>query len=142
TSPTTPDQVQPTLQEQQCRVAINRRRFLKSASALAGISTIKGVLASIERDVVSIGHGWNTLPLGAGGLVTGLHISNDGSMVCRTDVGNIYRWSGKSTDYADSTKAWLPLLNFNSLPGATTILNIGAWEHVLAPGNSAVHLAI
>jgi len=143
TSPTTPDQVQPTLQEQQCRVAINRRRFLKSASALAGISTIKGVLASIERDVVSIGHGWNTLPLGAGGLVTGLHIANDGSMVCRTDVGNIYRWSGKSTDYADSTKKWLPLLNCSSLGNSAVATdNIGGWEHVLAPGNSAVHLAI
>lgn len=96
---------------------------------------------------IAIGHGWNTLPLGAGGLVTGLHIANDGSMVCRTDVGNIYRWSGKVTDYADSTKTWQPLLNFGSLGGSASVSSgndFGAWEHVLAPGTSTstTHVAI
>lgn len=90
-----------------------------------------------------IASGWNTLPLGCGGLVTGMHIANDGTMVCRSDVGNIYRWSGKSTGYADKSNRWVPLLNFTSLGGSATMrVPPGGWEHVLAPGNSAVHLAI
>lgn len=98
---------------------------------------------------VAIGHGWNVLPLGCGGLVTGLFIANDGSMVCRTDVGNIYRWSGTTADYANSAKQWVPLLNYTSLAGKGPAggdpvcnNNPGGWEHVLAPNNSSVHLAI
>src|SRR5581483_1878635 len=77
-------------------------------------------------------------------LVTGISIANDGSIVCRTDVGNIYRWSGKTTDYADPTKKWNPLLTFASLGSSANPSNnnIGGWEHVLAPGNSAVHVAV
>lgn len=96
----------------------------------------------------SIGHGWNTLPLGAGGLVIGMHIANDGSMVCRTDVGNIYRWSGTVNDYADPTKKWVPLITYASLSAACGGLalpagvDFGGWEHVLAPGSSNVHLAV
>lgn len=92
---------------------------------------------------LTISKGWNTLPLGAGGLVTGLDIAPDGTMVCRTDVGNAYRFSGKCTDYADPTKKWIPLLTYAGL-GNTAIdaQNVGMWEHRIAPGNSAVHVAI
>lgn len=78
-----------------------------------------------------------------------MFIANDGSMVCQTDVGNIYRWSGLTTDYADGSKVWVPLLNNTSLAGQgpgggapVASNNIGGWEHVLAPNNSSVHLAI
>ena len=129
---------------------LSRRHLLATASAAAlwgNTESARAAFAIFQASSggASIGHGWNTLPLGAGGLVTGLHIANDGSMVCRTDVGNIYRWSGLNTDYADSTKKWLPLLNFASLGGSASIAlgnDYGAWEHVLAPGNSAVHVAI
>lgn len=90
-----------------------------------------------------IASGWNVLPLGCGGLVTGMFIANDGSMVCRTDVGNIYRWSGKTTDYANPNHKWVPLLNFTSLGASAKITQpMGGWEHVLAPNHSNVHLAI
>lgn len=134
---------------------LDRRRFLLAASSipalLLGSKACEAQFAIFQVNGLSIGHGWNTLPLGAGGLVTGLHIANDGTMVCRTDVGNIYRWSGLTTDYADATKVWQPLLTLASLAGfgpsggqpSIDIGNdFGAWEHVLAPGNSSVHAAI
>ena len=88
-------------------------------------------------------HGWKTLLLGAGGNVTGAHIANDGSMVCRTDVGNIYRWSGVEADYLNPAKRWIPLITYASV-GSTAVPSdyIGGWEHVLAPGSSNVHVAI
>lgn len=90
-----------------------------------------------------ISRGWNTLPLGCGGLPTGIYIANDGSMVCRTDVGNIYRWSGKTSDCADQSLRWIPLLTYAGLGNTTSIAqSAGGWEHVLAPGNSNVHVAI
>ena len=99
------------------------------------------------------GRGWNTSPLGAGGLVTGMFIATDGAMVCRTDVGNIYRWSGTSSvsSVLDPSKLWVPLLTHASLAGqgsgggTPTIVEqtfVGGFEHVLAPSNSAVHVAI
>ena len=126
-------------------LGLNRRALLASCAVMLADRARSSNLPMLQvAGTVTIGTGWNTLPLGAGGLVTGLAIASDGSMVCRTDVGNIYRWSGKSTDYADGTKLWFPLLTFGSLgasanPGGN---NIGGWEHVLAPGNSSVHLAI
>ena len=90
-----------------------------------------------------IDRGWNTLLLGCGGLPTGINIANDGSMVCRCDVGNIYRWSGKTTDYADGNQRWIPLLTYDGLGSSAQITDsCGGWEHVLAPNNSNVHLAI
>ena len=121
----------------------SRRSLLLASPALLLPSK---AMASTDEASISIPSGWNTLPGGAGGLVTGLSIANDGSMVCRTDVGNIYRWSGKTTDYADGSKTWQQLLTFSSLGGsasfATSSDDLGGWEHVLAPGNSAVHLAV
>jgi hypothetical protein len=98
---------------------------------------------------VAAGSGWNTLPLGAGGLVVGMHIANDGRMVCRTDVGNIYRWTGTTADYADPTKKWVPLMTHVSLSGALGggVANRGsndngAWDMVQAPGDSNVIVAV
>jgi hypothetical protein len=122
---------------------ISRRALLAGASLLS-IVRLNPVEAWTHGAGVFINHGWNTLPLGAGGLVTGVSIANDNSIVCRTDVGNIYRWSGKTTDYNDPTKSWQPLLNFASLGSSANPSNnnIGGWEHVLAPGTSSTHVAV
>lgn len=118
----------------------SRRAFLAGVCVAALVSH---PASAWIRGKVPIGTGWNTLPLGCGGQVTGIDIANDGSMVCRTDVGNIYRFSGKTTDYANPAKRWMPLLTYASL-GATVALggDNGGWEHVLAPNNSNVHYAI
>ena len=97
--------------------------------------------------VGAIGTGWNTLPLGCGGLVTGIHIASDNKMVCRTDVGNIYAWSGTTADYADPLQKWLPLLNNSSLDAmagapANPGSDLGGWELVQAPGNSNILVSI
>lgn len=123
----------------------SRRALLAGSAASLVASRIKPAEAWLHPGKAFIGTGWNILPLGAGGLVTGLHIANDGSMVCRTDVGNIYRWSGKGADYADPNQKWIPLVSIASLanfaaPNMATV--VGGFEHVLAPGNSNVHLAI
>lgn len=120
---------------------LSRRSFLAGVCIAA---LFAGRAEAFPHGIASpIAKGWNTLPLGAGGLVTGMFIANDGSMVCRTDVGNIYRWSGKTSDYANPSARWLPLLNYASLGSSAVIrTSIGGWEHVLAPGNSAVHVAI
>lgn len=130
---------------------LSRRRFLLGTSSLAASLSLPPhkLEAWPKKGALSIGHGWNVLPLGCGGFVTGMFIANDGSMVCRADIGNIYRWSGLTTDYADAAKAWVPLLNVTSLAGQgpgggdpVVADNPGGYEHVLAPNNSTVHGAI
>lgn len=119
----------------------SRRSFLAGASLLAILASPAN--AWLHGIAVPIGQGWNTLPLGCGGLPTGIHIANDGSMVCRTDVGNIYRWSGKTTDYQDPSQRWIPLMTFEGLGASAKITqSTGGWEHVLAPNDSNTHYAI
>ena len=62
-----------------------------------------------------MGKGWQTLPLGCGGLITGFDIAPDGTMVCRTDVGNAYRFTGTTATVTDPAKQWTPLMTFDSL---------------------------
>ena len=89
---------------------------------------------------------WLTLPIGCGGLATGMHIADDGSMVCRTDVGGIYRWTGTCDDYDDPTKVWEQLITYDSLgsfgPNIALGDNMGGYELVQAPGDSDVLVAI
>jgi len=86
---------------------------------------------------------WNVLPLGCGGLVIGFSRSNDGTMVCRTDVGNAYLWSGVATiaSVSDPAQSWIPVITYASLPaGAAAKIsgNFGAWEIIISPSNSNV----
>ena len=91
----------------------------------------------------AIPKGWNTLPLGAGGLVTGFSLAPDGTMVCRTDVGNIYRWTGTTATITNPNDRWVPLLTFGSLGArAKPGWGIGAYEHVLSPSKTTNHYAI
>src|SRR6185437_2574806 len=121
------------------------RRSLLAGAAASGLFAKDGEASppSGQNRAYAIGHGWNTLPLGCGGLVTGLYIAPDGTMVCRTDVGNIYRWSGKTATVSDPTQKWEPLLTLSSLgAGSKQGSSIGAYEHVLAPSKTTNHYAI
>lgn len=127
---------------------LSRRVFLSSA-CVSALFVSTPSQAWFHGVSVPIGKGWNVLPLGCGGLVTGMFIANDGSMVCRTDVGNGYRFSGLTTDYANPSKVWVPLLNYTSLAGQgpsggnpVAADKPGMWEHVLGPNNSNVHVAV
>ena len=61
-------------------------------------------------------------------------------MVCRTDVGNIYRWSGVATlaSASDPVQKWVPLMTYASMgrrPGWEDCR--AAYELVIAPGKSS-----
>ena len=127
---------------------IDRRQILLGSAALA-LSPHDKAEAWFPHgasSAIPIGHGWNTLPLGAGGLVTGFHIAADNSIVCRTDVGNIYRWTGKTTDITNPSDEWVPLLTFPSLAGLSsnpqTNYSWGGLEIVQAPSDATKIWAI
>lgn len=122
---------------------LSRRLFLSSVCAAAlGLS---GSLAEAARHGISadstIPQGWNTLPHGAGGLITGFDIAPDGSIVCRSDVGNIYRWTGTIANVDDPSQQWIPLITLDSVKqagGAAPVWNnsVGAYDLVIAPTDS------
>jgi hypothetical protein len=113
----------------------NRRQLLAGAAALGMMPRKAEAWFPHGGGGIPIGHGWNTLPLGCGGLVTGFNIASDGTMVCRTDVGNVYRFSGTTASVTDPTKNWVPLLTYASMVGvgSTPGDNIGGYELVIAP---------
>lgn len=89
--------------------------------------------------------GWNTLLLGAGGLLTGFDFGPDGTMACRADTHNAYRWSGTIDTITNPDDTWIPLITLasmeNSVVGtqiATLPMfgNMGAYELVIAPSNT------
>lgn len=121
---------------------LSRRQLLAGVSALAIAPAAKAWFPHGTY----MAKGWNTLPLGAGGLVTGFHIANDNSIVCRTDVGNIYRWTGTTSTTTNSSDQWVPLLTLASLAGLSsnpiTNFSWGAIELVQAPSDATKIWAI
>ena len=119
---------------------LDRRKLLAGSSAVAFATMAKGTVVSLEsRNSSVIPSGWNTLPLGCGGLVTGFNIAPDGTMVCRTDVGNCYRWSGTTANVTDPSQQWVPLLTYASMGrGAVFHSYLGGYELVIAPNNTNI----
>ena len=73
--------------------------------------------------------GWQTLKVGGGGMVTGLSIANDGTMVVRTDTNGAYLWTGSQ---------WQQLVTASSMPAAFDFTGDGVYEIQVAPSNSNV----
>ena len=119
---------------------LDRRKLLAGSSAAAFATMAKGAIVSVpDGPSPIVPSGWNTLPLGCGGLVTGFNIGPDGTMVCRTDVGNCYRWSGTTAKVADPSQRWVPLLNYASMGGGAVFSsNLGGYELVIAPNNTNI----
>lgn len=124
----------------------SRREVLRSSVALAAFAAAQPSRAWFPRGQQLIGHGWNTLPLGAGGLVTGFCIANDNSIYCRTDVGNIYKWTGTTSTTTNPSDQWSPIINLTSLAGLSTNphtdFSWGALELVCAPSDATKVWAI
>ncbi len=60
-------------------------------------------------------------------------------MVCRTDVGNIYRWTGLATlaSASDPAHKWVPLMTYASMGSSTKLGGLpSAYELVIAPGKT------
>ena len=82
---------------------------------------------------------WRSLRIGAGGWVTGIDISRDGTKVVRCDTFGAYIWT-------DSTSSWTPLLTATSLPagewGPDNPGAGGVYEVAVAPSDSTRIYAI
>src|SRR3954449_443246 len=51
------------------------------------------ILFGLASAASAIAAGWDTVPLGGGGLVTGVVSNTNGSAIyCRTDAGGAFRW--------------------------------------------------
>lgn len=61
--------------------------------------------------------GWQALPIGANGNITGLSIANDGTVAVRTDTYGAYVWNATATSPVNTTGSWQQVVNSNSMPG-------------------------
>ncbi len=88
--------------------------------------------------VVDGAYTWRTMPVGAGGFVTGIVASSESTptLYARTDVGGAYRW-------VPETKQWQQLLSASSLPEAHAGDPVSVDSIAAAPSNgSRVYLAL
>ena len=74
---------------------------------------------------------WKTLKIGAGGLISGIDMTADGTKVIRTDTYGAYIWD-------DHASRWVQLLTINSMPteDARPGTGVGVYEIAIAPSNS------
>lgn len=79
-------------------------------------------------DVIALDGEWKQVKIGAGGWVTGIDISADGTMVARTDTAGAYLWDG--------TK-WVELVTAYSMPDGTGQVS-GVYEIRIAPSDSNI----
>jgi hypothetical protein len=76
---------------------------------------------------------WQTLKIGAGGLLSGIDVAPDGTMVVRTDTYGAYIWNGTE---------WQQLVTSTSMPAAFATANAnagqGVYEIRIAPSNTNI----
>lgn len=112
-------------------------------------------MGSLRVKKLSTPVGWQTLPIGAGGLITGFDFADDKRMVIRCDTHNAYIWetsNGDSATYEQvnvATNRWRALLTYNSLRNAVSggfdlaanhpapSGGLGVYDICFAPSNSS-----
>jgi hypothetical protein len=75
---------------------------------------------------------WQTLKIGAGGVLSGIDVAPDGTMVVRTDTYGAYIWNGSQ---------WQQLVTATSMPAAIVTPNsnnVGVYEIQIASSNSNI----
>ncbi|CCE09392.1 exported hypothetical protein [Bradyrhizobium sp. STM 3843] len=110
---------------------LTERRFLMLAAAIGG-----PILSSCASSAPQQSRGqWSSLPLGAGGFITGRSISNDGkNLVCRADTYGCYTWN-------NDTSKWEQLRTSTRMPSADVapangLSEAGGYEIQVAPSDS------
>lgn len=114
-----------------CRLVPLATHFLSKASvtiatAMAICLTIAGLNGSLLASE-SAATSWRPLRVGAGGFLTGLDLSPDGSTrLVRTDTYGAYKWEGST---------WKQLITASSMPAADKRVdnNAGVYEIRIAP---------
>lgn len=108
----------------------------RRAAQPAAAATTASLLAPEQPggQIVTQSATWKRLPVGAGGFVTGIDFSNDGSTkVVRTDTSNGYVWD-------DAGRQWRPLFTASSL-GATEARAVAA-GHPLSDGSGVYEVRV
>ena len=110
-----------------------------TTTTAAGPPQTAGPTALSEEPVIVDGaYAWRTVPVGAGGFVTGIVASSDSTptIYARTDVGGAYRW-------LPDTAHWQQLLSASSLPEAKAGDPLSVDSIAAAPSNGKrVYLAL
>ena len=120
---------------------LNRRDLLAGATASALARPAKAFSPHVKSAIPNVPKGWNTLPLGAGGLITGFSFALDGTerFICRTDVGGLWLWTGTFSNYTDPEQHWIPALTLASVGAQHPGLIL---DSTIAPGDSNYLYAI
>ena len=116
---------------------------ISDGTCTASLNLVGNYLSS-TWDLSSDGHGgtavvdpvafqnWQTLNVGAGGLLSGIDVTPDGTMVARTDTYGAYIWNGDE---------WQQLITATSMPAGfvTPNSNIeGVYEIQIAPSDTHI----
>ena len=115
--------------------------MLASAATLLLDKPGKAQLGTLPYSGAAIGSGpvtgFSQLKIGGGGEVTGISAANDGTLVCRTDVGGCYLCPSGTTKWQQLIvkSAW-PAANFGWQNWTTS--NGGVFAIAIAPSNSQV----
>lgn len=70
----------------------NLEAYVWSGVYIIGMSEAGGSAVPTLSYTTQTVSGWNTVPLGGGGYVTGLVSTSTGTIYCRSDVGGCFRW--------------------------------------------------
>ena len=112
------------------RLCVSVAALLLTAGLLNGATVAAGVAASGSNVGGTI---WRTLQVGAGGWITGLDISPDGTTrIIRTDTYGAYIWDDTSTQ-------WMQLVTAASMPASDIGVDqaTGVYEIRVAPSHPA-----
>lgn len=128
---------------------VNRKQFLQGVAAsvicLPG-SAASANFAMLQTSSTAALRSWQTLPVGAGGLITGMDITADGTLVARADVFGAYRYdrSAVNPGNAGGLGKWTQLLVPSGFASQSTLINTpfaagdGVFEIRIAPSNTQV----
>jgi hypothetical protein len=113
---------------------LTKRKFIRAISAFA--ANLPRPRASAAMVGAKAGAGqWHPLAIGAGGFITGHSISNDGTMVCRTDTYGCYLWNKLSLRWEQlRTATRMPVQDVAPGNGFT---EAGGYEIQVAPSDPA-----
>ena len=109
-----------------------------TATNSAGSASATSALTSAVTDLPT---GWSRVPLGPGGLISGLSFHSDGTKICRMDTSGAYRWLPGASRWEMCVTKTSSTGDVGSIPDADSGpgygSNPGTFEVAVAPSNSS-----